>query len=238
MSSGSGPQGFEGVSAITIDGDGTIWDFESAMRLALEGSAQFLTEAGLRHAGGPVEAGWLADVRDRVASDPGLRGHGMEAIRLAAFEEAVRICDPERIGLARTVHEHYMAARFTELRAYPEASAALSALRGRFRLALVTNGNTHPRRLGLEELFTEVVIAFECGIEKPNPGIYVLAMQRLGVGPDACLHVGDDPDEDVEAARCAGMRSVWVNRDGRSWPDRLRAPDAEVRDLATLTDLL
>jgi FMN hydrolase / 5-amino-6-(5-phospho-D-ribitylamino)uracil phosphatase len=238
MSSGSEPQVFGGVSAVTFDGDGTIWDFESAMLLALEGSARFLNEAGLRHAGGPVEAGWLADVRDRVAADPELRGRGMEAIRLAAFEQAVRLCDPERIGIARTVHERYMEARFTELRAYPEASAALTALRGRFRLALVTNGNTHPHRLGLEELFTEVVIAFECGVEKPDPGIYRLAMERLGVRPDACLHVGDDPDEDVEAARRAGMRSVWVNRDGRSWPDRLRAPDAEVRDLTALTRLL
>lgn len=226
------------MSTVTFDGDGTLWDFESAMRLALERSARFLSEAGLRHAGGPVEAGWLAGVRDRVASDPRFRGSGMEAIRLAAFEEAVRLCDPERAGLARTVHDRYMEARFTELRAYPEASAALIALRGRFRLALVTNGNTHPQRLGLEELFAEVVIAFECGLEKPDPGIYELAMERLGAEPDACLHVGDDPDEDIEAARRAGMRAVWVNRDGRPWPDSLRQPDAEVRDLAALTGLL
>lgn len=238
MSSGSDREGFEGVSAVTFDGDGTLWDFESAMRLALERSARFLTEAGLRHAGGPVGAGWLAAVRDRVASDPRFRGSDMEAIRLAAFEQAIRLCDPEQAGLARSVHDLYMEARFAELRAYSEATAALSALQPRFRLALVTNGNTHPGRLGLEGRFAEVVIAFECGLEKPDPGIYELAMERLGVEPDACLHVGDDPDEDIEAARHAGMRAVWVNRDGRPWPDSLREPDAEVRDLAALVELL
>jgi putative hydrolase of the HAD superfamily len=230
--------GFTGVAAITFDGDGTLWDFESAMRTALERSAEILVEAGLRRGEGPVEAKWLAGIRDEVASSPQFSGASMEAIRLAAFAEAVRRCDPERLGLAQSAYRQYMKDRFTELRPYPDVAGALSILQRRFQLALVTNGNTHPSRLGLEQKFAQVVIAFECGIEKPDPGIYTLAVRRLGVEAAACVHVGDDPDEDVESARRAGMRSIWINREGKPWPESLSSPDAEIRDLSSLPDLL
>jgi len=229
-----------GIAAITLDSDGTLWDFESAMRAALERSAETLARAGLRWEGAPVSAAWLAAVRDEVAADPSFSGAGMETIRLAAFEEAIRRCDPnpERLGLARPVYERYMEDRLNETRAYPDVEDALAVLQSRFQLALVTNGNTRPSRLRLEGRFAQIVIASECGVAKPDPGIYALALGRLGVAAGACVHVGDDPREDVEAARRAGMGSDWVNRESRPWPDSLPPPDAEIRTLTTLPGLL
>lgn len=228
---------FAGVAAVSFDGDGTLWDFEAAMWGALERSASALTDAGLGREGGPVDAEWLAAVRDEVAAEPRFEGASMEAIRLASFEEAVRRCDPGRLALARPVYARYMEDRFADLRPYDDVAEALAALGERFQLMLVTNGNTHPRRVRLERSFDEVVIAFECGIHKPDPGIYALALEGLGVEAAACVHVGDDPVEDVESARRAGMRPVWINRAGASWPASVSPAEAEIGDLRALLDL-
>ncbi len=229
---------FRGVSAIAFDGDGTLWDFESSMRAALALAAESLATAGLRHRGEPIEVDWLAAIREEVAAEARFRGANMEAIRLAAFEEAIRRCDPERLDLAQPLLERYLADRFAALRPYPDAVAALTALGPRYRLGYVTNGNTHPSRLGLEGLFAVAVLAHEHGVIKPDPGIYALTAELLGVEPGACLHVGDHPHEDVAAARAAGMLTVWLNRDEREWPPSLAAADAEIADLAALPALL
>jgi 2-haloalkanoic acid dehalogenase type II len=230
---------FAGVSAITFDGDGTLWDFRSSMRSALALAARSLNEAGLRHDDGPITADWLANVRDEVASWPEMDGAGMEVIRFVAFEEALERCVPVRRELAPSICERYFDDRFAVLRPYSDVVDAIDALHGRLPLAIVTNGNTHPERLGFGDHFGEVVIALECGFHKPDPAIYAHAASLLGVEPGECLHVGDDPVEDVDSARRAGMRSVWLNRGGRDqWPAALPRPEAEIRDLTTLPDLL
>lgn len=229
---------FAGLGAIAFDGDGTLWDFESSMRSALALSAEALGAAGLHYEGESIEVDWLAAIREEVAADPRFRGVDMAAIRLAAFEEAIRRCDPSRLDLARPLLERYMADRFAVLRPYPDAVATLTALQPRFHLGYVTNGNTHPDRLGLDRTFAAAVLAGECGLMKPDPGIYALAAEQLAVAPGACLHVGDHPHEDVDAARRAGMRTVWLNRDGAAWPSSLAPADAEIADLASLPELL
>ena len=59
-----------------------------------------------------------------------------------------------------------------------------------------------------------------------------------GHSAGATLHVGDHPEHDVHGAKQAGLPSVWVNRDGGSYPDALTPPDATVTDLAELDALL
>ena len=163
----------------------------------------------------------------------------MEVIRLVAFEEALQRCTPARPELAPEICGRYFDDRFAVLRPYPDVVDVVAGLDRRFRLAIVTNGNTHPERLGLGDRFTEVVLALECGFHKPDPAIYAHAAALLGVDPGECLHVGDDPSEDVDAARRAGMRTVWLNREGRArWPAELPPPAAEIQDLAALPGLL
>ena len=49
---------------------------------------------------------------------------------------------------------------------------------------------------------------------KPDKGIFEIVERQLGVGPEACVLVGDHPVNDVAGARGAGWRSVWIDRDG------------------------
>ncbi|MFI6512482.1 hypothetical protein ACIBCT_33160 [Streptosporangium sp. NPDC050855] len=117
--------------ALSFDGDGTPWDFDSAMRQALEDAARLLREAGAFRPGGPVTAGWLREVRDHVSGREEFRGRTMESIRLASFRRAVAECGISDAGLAREVYETYMQARWERLRTYQEVPGALAALGGR-----------------------------------------------------------------------------------------------------------
>jgi len=67
--------------------------------------------------------------------------------------------------------------------------------------------------------------------------MFELACRRLGAWPGQVVHVGDDPEHDVRGAANAGMRTVWVNRNGREWPGGPEA-DAEIGSLAELEAVL
>mgnify|MGYP001146783561 FL=1 len=58
---------------------------------------------------------------------------------------------------------------------------------------------------GLTEYFKTVVLSSKVGIRKPNPEIYLEAARRIGVAPEKCVYVGDNPVRDVEGVLDAGF---------------------------------
>ncbi len=67
-------------------------------------------------------------------------------------------------------------------------------------------------RLGIHELFDAVVCSAEVGMAKPDPAIYRLAAERLGLPPEACVFV-DDSEANVRAAEQVGMRGIFFRVD-------------------------
>jgi HAD superfamily hydrolase (TIGR01509 family) len=97
------------------------------------------------------------------------------------------------------------------------AATALARLRDGWRLAVVTNGlpDVQARKieaLGLTSLVDAVVFACATGdgTGKPAAAPFVEACLRLGVAPSQAVFVGDDVRCDVEGARRAGMKTIWV----------------------------
>ena len=68
--------------------------------------------------------------------------------------------------------------------------------------------------LGLKEALDPILCSALEGIEKPEAGIFLAALRRVGVEPAAALHAGDDPRLDVAAARAVGMQAVHVDHGG------------------------
>jgi len=218
------------LSLISFDGDGTLWDFESAMAQALDDSAIFLTAAGLAD----VSGAWLREVRNEVAARPEHRLSSMEDIRIAAFEEALARRGSADADLLGDVYARYMQVRFARIELYPDVVDVLTGLRALgYRLALITNGNTYPDRIGLDGVFDAVVMAGDCGVAKPDPKIYTLTLDRVGVSPRMAVHVGDGQANDVRAAEAAGLRAVWLNRLGVRW----KLDDQPVETVTTLHEL-
>jgi FMN phosphatase YigB (HAD superfamily) len=114
---------------------------------------------------------------------------------------------------------------------------ALARLAARYPLVSLSNGNADLERIGLKHFFRDSISARECGVAKPAARIFHAACERLGLPPHAVLHVGDDPELDVAGAGAAGLRSVWLNRNGAPWA-HAHSPDLHVSDLAQLADIL
>ena len=66
--------------------------------------------------------------------------------------------------------------------------------------------------MAIHRLFDDIVCSAEVGMAKPEPAIYVLAAERLGLEPRECVFV-DDLDTNVEAARQVGMQAVLFSKD-------------------------
>jgi putative hydrolase of the HAD superfamily len=98
----------------------------------------------------------------------------------------------------------------------------------------VSNGNADLAAIGIAPYFERSLAAREAGMLKPDPRIFAMLLDAAGLAPAAALHVGDDPEADVEGARRAGVRPVWLNRDGASWPAALDAPEHIVGSLDEL----
>jgi putative hydrolase of the HAD superfamily len=132
----------------------------------------------------------------------------------------------ERFGLHRTVTE--LATAFpSELAAHvqpePSVRATLLRLAALNRIAVVTNGGAAQReklaRAGVADVFGEVFVSGELGIEKPAPAIFEYALAWTGVAAHECVFVGDDPRTDLAPAAALGMATAWVPR--APWPANL-----------------
>lgn len=102
-------------------------------------------------------------------------------------------------------------------RAYEDATPCLRRLKELgYKLAVVSNWdlslNRILRTLDLEPYFDEVVISLQEGVEKPEPRLFEIAMERVGVPAAQTLHIGDNPVDDGDGAERAGIRRLLIDR--------------------------
>ena len=85
-----------------------------------------------------------------------------------------------------------------------------------YRIGVVSNAEGRVAhdlgRAGFFELFETVVDSHDVGVEKPDPAIFRIAMERMGVGSEGALFVGDVPAVDVDGARNAGLHPLLIDR--------------------------
>ena len=132
-----------------------------------------------------------------------------------------------------------LLAAFRRLPCYPEAPAALDALRARGkRLAILSNGT--PDMLaeaveasGLAGRFEAVISVEEAGVYKPAAAVYALVEAQTGVPPGRVVFVSSN-GWDVAGAARFGFTTAWVNRAGAPM-DRL--PHGPARIIADLSQL-
>jgi putative hydrolase of the HAD superfamily len=125
-------------------------------------------------------------------------------------------------------------------RLFDDVRPALEALAGRgVTLGVVSNFEPWLEDVlalqGVDHLFATVAISGKLGVAKPDPEIFQVALKEAGAEPEATVHVGDQPVNDVAAARAVGITPVLIDRFGRH-PD----PDGahRVEDLLGLVRLV
>jgi len=132
---------------------------------------------------------------------------------------------------------------YLELSCYPEVPKVLGDLKARgFRCAILSNGS--PDMLGaavrnseLENFFDVVISIDAIGVYKPDPRVYQMAVDQLGLDPAAIAFQSSNA-WDAVGAGAFGFKVAWINRFGQR-PERLdTVADAELNDLKGLPDLL
>jgi putative hydrolase of the HAD superfamily len=147
------------------------------------------------------------------------------------------------VALARELGDVFLTDRKQRHVVFPESREVLERLRSGVRLGLITNGASDIQRAkiegsGLAGYFDAILISGEEGYGKPKPEIFRLAIDRLEVDEASAVMIGDSLARDVAGAAAVGIRSVWVNRIAIPHSDRFPVPDAELRDLVGLPELL
>jgi len=222
------------IAAITLDLDDTLWPIEPVMQRAESRLDGWLKTHCPRAAAAYPIAGMRA-LRDRVARENTHLAHDFSAQRRLSLHTALTEHGYDESHVENAYTEFYAARN--EVECYADALPALTRLAARFPLVSLTNGNADIGRIGIAHLFRYSISSRDCGVAKPAPEIFHAACARLGLPPQAVLHVGDDPELDVAGARAAGLRTTWVNRGGMAW-SLSEQPDLTVLNLTELADRL
>jgi putative hydrolase of the HAD superfamily len=173
--------------------------------------------------------------------DPSLRAlhQRIPGFRQSVWRGALAAVGVADADLARELEQEYIRVRRSAETIDPEAEPLLRSLAARHRLALVTNGAGDVQREKLSRTpfgpyFAQVIVSCEVGVGKPDPRIFRLCLERLGVvEPGNAVMVGDSLVRDVGGARSAGIQTVWIDRRLWSEPDA-PAPDALIERLSDL----
>lgn len=84
-----------------------------------------------------------------------------------------------------------------------------------YKVALITNGRHELQYskltlTGLRYIFDEIIVSGDVGVEKPDKEIFLIMCEKLGVKPNECVYVGDNPFNDIGGAKNAGMRTLHI----------------------------
>lgn len=120
-------------------------------------------------------------------------------------------------GIAQAVHSSYLTGNCW--RAYDDVRPALKMLKAdHLRLGIISNWSSNLdtllREIKIRPYFEEVIASADVGYRKPDPVIFELMLERMGVSPEEAVHVGDRIDADAKGAVAAGISPIIIDREG------------------------
>jgi 2-haloacid dehalogenase len=218
---------------LLFDADGTLFDYDRAESAALG--------LAFRQIGVSFDPGYLTAYRrinqtlwqavERGEITPGI----VKVRRFELLLEDLKIaCAPAELGTC------YLECLATRSELMENAGEVLQALRGKYRIAIVTNGlrDVQRGRLARSTIrhhISEVIISEEIGFAKPAKEFFDAAFARLGNPSKAeTLMVGDGWASDIQGAVQYGLDACWYNPGNKARPAAPRI----TREIASLRELI
>lgn len=232
---------FADVRAITFDIDDTLWDLSAALTEALAQAHVELSACAGVEVAETVDIARMEFLREAVAEEMahlrGVSSRWLEDVRRESFRRlATELGEGAPNDLAGRMADAFFQRRFGTVTLFDGVREALDSLAQRYRLGIITNGNSSLVGTGLDDHFRCSVAAGKHGWVKPDPRLFGVASTHLECEPSEIVHVGDSLTEDIAGAQLAGMRSVWFNPEA-AVNDSGVTPDAEIRSFAQLVEL-
>jgi HAD superfamily hydrolase (TIGR01549 family) len=221
------------IKAVILDFGGTLSEGD------LDGDPYHLAIQGIiTRRGYPVEMRDLKKaIRGALQNLDKVRNRGRER----TFEEVYtdflgNLGVPADEELLEELHASFRTHYRTEY--LPCTEDVLRELSSKYKVALLSNTmSDHPRVLlresGYDKYFTFILCSRDVGVRKPNPEVFRIVLDRLGVKPEEAVHVGDRVDVDMYGARDAGITGIWVKK-----PDELPWSGYAIGSICELPTLL
>jgi len=134
------------------------------------------------------------------------------------YLEALNIEDPELILAEKLA---FWSRSVKSYRVEKDAIKVINTLTGRkYRVGLLSNWDTSLKSMCSQlNLSADMILASdEIGIRKPDPRIFEIGCQQLGLKPESVLYVGDSLRKDIAGSRAAGMYAAWFTPKGKKIP--------------------
>jgi 2-haloacid dehalogenase len=225
------------VRAITFDFWGTLVDVDAS---GAAGMRKVLANLGLED----LSAEATYDLWD-VQTVKVYRASAWKPY-LSAATLGLRAVLAERLSVERMGAIDWDAAAHTlvstmtsEAEPHPETSAVVDFLAARYPLMPITNMDTAYFQMNpFGRRFERVTTAEEARAFKPQERIFRMALDRLGLEPEAVLHVSLSQAHDIEGVKPLGIKCAWINRKGEPLGLLTPRPDYEFPDLVGVRRLL
>lgn len=207
--------------AIFLDWDDTIGDWTTAEHKALQ-DIYARYHLNRLH---PTFEDYLNAYKPYNLELWGMYGRGevtKEKLHFERFYRPIKGLQVTGNGLQEMAHE--MGAEFLQLTnryfcLMPDAGKVVKYLAGKYPLTIISNGFKEVQyykfeHSGLAKYITHTLISEEVGINKPQPGIFEIALQRNDITADQAVMIGDSYSSDIAGAKAAGIDQIWVKGDG------------------------
>ncbi len=220
---------------ICFDLDDTLWPCMPT----IQGAEQAIYDWMAQHQPLITEHYSIEQLRDKrkllMQSQPELFNDLSEARRVHLRE----LADEFESGYQwiETAFNVFYEAR-QQVQLFEDVTPVLEQLKQHYILAALTNGNAHIDKTGLSDYFDFQVSASDVQAAKPDPAMFLHAMQQAQVSPQHTLHVGDHPVHDIQGARNAGIEAVWLKRFDHPWELAEAEPSLQFDDLYQLQQWL
>jgi len=130
---------------------------------------------------------------------------------------------------------------------FPDVAPILEKLKVKYKIALLSNTECFSikefKEKGFGKYFDYTAFSCEIGLLKPDPKVFRLVLDKLGVKGDEAVMVGDNYQDDVLAAEKVGMRAILLKRDYAKYkakPSHIESHNhtSAIEDLSELEALL
>ena len=208
--------------AIFLDWDDTIGDWTTAEHKALQDIYKTYRLDRLY----PTFADYLNAYKPYNLELWGMYGRGEVTKDRLHFERFYKPLKGERLKVKGERKEpedlaHEIGAEFLRLTnkyfcLIPEADRVVKYLASKYPLTIISNGFKEVQyykfeHSGLAPYFTHTLISEEVGINKPQPEIFRIALERNGITAEEALMIGDSYTSDIAGAKAAGIDQLWIH---------------------------
>lgn len=223
-----------------FDADGTLFDFNTSEKKALEKAMQLLCgtwdNAFVQLYHQINKAAWKELEKKLITLDE------LKVLRFERFmEQANLVFDPAEMSRVYTG----FLAQSDDL--FPGALETLEELHKKYTLVLVTNGITEVQRGRVKatdtaKYFKTIVISEEAGVAKPDPAFFKIASDLSGKpSKENILVIGDSMTSDIQGARNYGIASCLIVHPHKEVPvfnEGDLKPDFIIRNFDQLKEIL